>query len=88
MRLFLGLILWAGLAGGVFAETVPQGELKERVALTQQRMLTGETPRFSHDFILADVKLDPAYPRRFSEYSGDLSGRYIGALSMLPPAEG
>ena len=29
-----------------------------------------------------------AYPRRFSNYSGDLSGRYIGAMALLPPAEG
>ena len=51
-------------------------------------MLRGGVPSFSKRFILADVALDPAYPRRFSNYSGDLSGRYIGALALFPPPEG
>ena len=78
-------------AGSVWAApgTIsPQGELKARIDMTRQRMSQGDVPRFSQDFVLADVKLDPAYPRRFSEYSGDLSGRVIGALACMPGEEG
>ena len=57
----------------------------ERVGLIQQRLVHGGTPTFTTDFILADVRLDPGYPRRFSDFSGDLSGRYIGALALYPP---
>ena len=62
----------------------PRGELARRIELAQERFVKGETPRFTTDFILADVALKPGYPRRFAEYSGDLSGRYIGALAMMP----
>jgi hypothetical protein len=49
-------------------------------------MTEGGVPAFTREFILADVALDP--PRRFNEYSGDLSGRYVEALSVLPPEGG
>jgi len=58
------------------------GLLAERVGLTAQRLLSGQIPEFSREFVLADVALAPE--RRFNEYSGDLSGRYIGALALLP----
>ena len=48
------------------------------------RYSQGVDPTFSDNFILADVILSPEYPRRFSNYSGDISGRYIGAVAMLP----
>jgi len=67
---------------------VPAGELRIRIGMTQQRLTKSGVPRFSIPFIIADVSLDPKYPRRFTNYSGDLSGRYIGALAMLPPEEG
>ena len=54
-------------------------QLDERFNLTLARVLEGESPRYSDDFLLADVK--PTAERRFTEYSGDLSGRYIGALA-------
>jgi DUF1680 family protein len=50
-----------------------------RFKLTLQRVLEGDAPRYSDQFLLADVK--PTPERRFTEYSGDLSGRYIGALA-------
>jgi hypothetical protein len=45
--------------------------------------LTGDRykPVFTDDFILADINIDFENPRRFYNYSGDLSGRYIEALS-------
>lgn len=51
----------------------------QRFALTLRRVLEGDSPRYTDDFLLADVK--PTAERRFTEYSGDLSGRYIGALA-------
>ena len=62
----------------------PRGELLKRVDMVQARMLSGANPRFTDDFIVADVALRPDYPRRFSNYSGDLSGRYIGAFASMP----
>jgi len=55
------------------------GKLAARYQLTLDRVLKGEAPAYTPDFLLADVKPQPV--RRFTEYSGDLSGRYIGALS-------
>lgn len=66
----------------------PEGELARRITMIHDRLMRGEAPRFTEAFVLADVALDPNYPRRFSEYSGDLSGRYIGAMALLPPAGG
>ncbi len=63
----------------------PAGELRTRIEMTQDRLTRDGVPSFSVPFILADVSLDPGYPRRFSNYSGDLSGRYIGALALMPP---
>lgn len=44
-------------------------------------------PAFTDDFILADVILDPDYPRRFSEFSGDISGRFLGAVALTSRGE-
>ena len=76
------------LAVPASGQVEPLGELGKRIELVHQRLLKGETPAFTQDFILADVMLRPDYPRRFDEYSGDLSGRYVGAVAMLPPPGG
>ena len=62
--------------------TEQQGEFTLRHEMTRQR-LTGDRykPVFTNEFILADVNIDLENPRRFYNYSGDLSGRYIEALS-------
>ena len=75
----------ASAAAPAAAGPIPAGELAARVALGAGRMTRGGVPAFTREFILADVALDP--PRRFNEYSGDLSGRYVEALSVLPPGE-
>jgi hypothetical protein len=62
----------------------PRGELAKRIEMDRDRMLHGGIPQFTNDFILADVTLRPDYPRRFTNYSGDLSGRYIEALACMP----
>ena len=56
-----------------------RGELAARYELTLRRVLSGQSPAYTEDFVLADVK--PKAERRFTEYSGDISGRYIGALA-------
>lgn len=64
----------------------PLGMLAARMAASRRRLTTGGTPAFTKEFVLADVALAPA--RRFNEFSGDLSGRYIGALACdhaVPP---
>ena len=50
-----------------------------RFDLTLERVLGGGPPRYTEDLLLADVI--PRDTRRFTNFSGDLSGRYIGALA-------
>jgi DUF1680 family protein len=63
-----------------------QGDLRARYELTLQRVLNGDGPALSEEFLLADLR--PVAVRRFTEYSGDLSGRYIGALAAAALAYG
>jgi DUF1680 family protein len=56
------------------------GDLSQRLQLTMNRILRGDSPRYDEDFILADAIPRPT--RRFTNFSGDLSGRYIEALSI------
>ncbi len=63
--------------------SVPRGAFAERVALTARRLSGTGTPAYDEPFILADVTLDAK--RRFFNFSGDVSGRYVEALSALPP---
>jgi len=45
----------------------------------------GIMPKISPEFILADLSLTPEHKRRFTEFSGDLSGRYLSAFSKNNP---
>jgi DUF1680 family protein len=56
-----------------------RGPLRERYELTLHRVLFGDAPAYTDEFLLADLRPEPV--RRFTEYSGDVSGRYIGALA-------
>lgn len=60
----------------------PSGELAARMDLTHHRFDAVSEPAFTDTFILQDVALDPATPRRFEEFSGDVSGRFLGALAL------
>jgi DUF1680 family protein len=51
----------------------------DRYHLTLNRVLRGKNPAYTPEFLLADLHGDPG--RRFTEFSGDLSGRWIGALA-------
>jgi len=62
------------------------GPLAARYELTLSRVLHGEGPAYTEEFLLADVR--PEAVRRFTEYSGDLSGRYIGALATSARTSG
>ena len=78
MRLRL-LVLLAALAAG----RVQGGELSRRADLTLERVLRGGPPAYTESFVLAD--LEQSSPRRFAEFSGDLSGRYLGAMALAGP---
>jgi DUF1680 family protein len=62
----------------------PAGDLARRVELTARRLTQTGVPAYTEDFVLADVTLDAR--RRFWNFSGDLSGRWIEAVAALPPA--
>lgn len=84
--------IWLGIVGALDAQEAAsalgaEGELGARIALVFDRFYRVAEPAFTDDFILADVKLDPAYPRRFDEFSGDISGRFIGAVAMMSRGE-
>jgi DUF1680 family protein len=68
------------------AASVLAGDLTDRLQLTKTRVLEGTAPRFDERFVLADASAQPG--RRFTEFSGDVSGRYIGALSALAMESG
>lgn len=63
--------------------TRPAGDLSRRIDLTARRLTQAGVPAYTEDFVLADVTLDTR--RRFWNFSGDLSGRFIEALAALPP---
>ena len=60
--------------------------MHDRYELTLRRVLTGDSPAYTEEFLLADVR--PTAERRFTEFSGDLSGRYIGALATASQVYG
>jgi DUF1680 family protein len=55
------------------------GDWSARFDLTLQRVLQGGPPYFDDAFVVADAV--PVNTRRFTNFSGDVSGRYIGAMS-------
>jgi hypothetical protein len=96
-RTFLGQLAMgtAGLAAAKRVEaapspalavpgTRPAGDLARRIDLTARRLTQSGVPAYTEDFVLADVTLDRM--RRFWNFSGDLSGRWVEALAALPPA--
>jgi hypothetical protein len=59
--------------------------LREQEELSRRRVLRGGPPYYTKELLLADLG---GGDRRFTNYSGDLSGRYLGALSLaLDPAD-
>ena len=70
------ILLGLPLVAGAYA-----GELTSRMELTLDRVLQGGSPFYTDDFVLADAV--PEHVRRFTEFSGDVSGRYLGALATV-----
>lgn len=66
-------------------EKASEFELDKRLRISVDRIMKGDEPVFDMDFIVQDVALNPLFARRFEEFSGDLSGRYLGAVSKLNP---
>ncbi len=87
-RSFIVLGLWLACAQPLHAQNQHHA-FDHRMQMTLDR-LTGSdfSPVFTSDFILADVSLDPNYPRRFYNFSGDLSGRYLEVMSLFPEQQG
>ncbi|MFA6086855.1 beta-L-arabinofuranosidase domain-containing protein [Mucilaginibacter sp.] len=59
-------------------------EFSYRMNMTIKR-LTGNSvaPVFTDDFVLADVNINLKNPRRFYNFSGDLSGRFIEVMTLI-----
>jgi len=62
------------------------GELTSRMELSLDRVRRGGPPVYSDDFVLADAV--PQHLRRFTEFSGDVSGRYLSALATVAQFSG
>ncbi len=60
------------------------GEINQRIKMVTDRIMFGHTPEMSSDFILADLSLKPEFKRRFTAFSGDISGRYFDVFSSYP----
>lgn len=74
-------------AQGIFEVTQPAGELADRMKRIQDRLIGPGFPEYTPEFVLADVKLDPDYPRLYNSFSGDISGRYVEALALAPAGD-
>lgn len=74
-------LLWLAAAAPLFA-----GELSQRFDLTVHRLTEGGPPEYNLPFLLADAA--PQHTRRFTNFSGDVSGRYIGALAAAAEVSG
>jgi len=70
---------------GVFhTEKILTGEINQRIKMVSNRIMFGNIPEMSSDFILADISLKPEFKRRFTDFSGDISGRYFDVFSSWP----
>lgn len=67
------------------AFSLQAGELTKRFDLTLERVLSGGEPHYTLDLLAADVIPDDS--RVFTNFSGDLSGRYLGALASAGRAD-
>jgi len=88
MRSLFFLITLTTVTVSSFGQSVREQEFDYRMQMALDRLTQDQYhPVFTQEFILADVKLDPSNPRRFYNFSGDLSGRYIEVVSLFPEAK-
>lgn len=83
----LAALACAGLScAGLQQRSAPArigSELDYRQRLIEERIMHGKQPEITSDFLLAGLTLDPQRRRRFTNFSGDQSGRYLSALSQV-----
>ena len=58
-----------------------RGGLDAHYDLSLHRVLHGNSPAYTPELLLADIRASGG--RRFTNFSGDLSGRYVGAVSTV-----
>lgn len=69
------------------AVAAPAGTpIAARYRLTRDRVLHGTGPSYTPDFLLEDITATPG--RRFTNFSGDVSGRWVGALAVASSTYG
>ncbi|HVX66754.1 MAG TPA: beta-L-arabinofuranosidase domain-containing protein [Bryobacteraceae bacterium] len=68
------------LLATVVVPALSAGDLTARFDLTVNRIEKGGPPLYTEDLLVADAI--PRHTRRFTEFSGDVSGRYIGAMAL------
>jgi DUF1680 family protein len=71
-----------GQVGSTKTNPIPD-ELVSRIKMVTDRIVFGDDPKITEDFLLAGVTLDPQFSRRFTEFSGDQCGRYLSAFSRI-----
>ena len=71
------------LKAQLLTKNIQESELNKRIQLVTDRLVFGKEPSITEDFVLACVTLDPQFKRRFTEFSGDQSGRYLSVFSKL-----
>lgn len=64
----------------------PPDDLTSRWFMTLSRVLDGGPPVYDAELVLADAA--PRHVRRFTEFSGDASGRFIEALAVVESCQG
>lgn len=75
-----------GFLAAAMTICVDAGELTQRMNLTLERVLRGGPPLYTDDFVLADAV--PQHVRLYTEFSGDVSGRYLGSLAVVSQFNG
>ncbi len=68
----------------IYNDEITAGEINQRIKMASDRIMFGIIPEMSSDFLLADISLKPEFKRRFTDFSGDISGRYFDVLSSYP----
>ena len=68
---------------GILGQSIGN-EYEYRIQNAYNRLFFGKQPEYTEDFILADLKPDKTKPRLFDDFNGDLSGRYLSNMVMLP----
>jgi DUF1680 family protein len=84
MKQILVIFAFLGLCAVDRTDKNTSGEINQRIKMVSDRILFGHTPEMSSDFILADISLKPEFKRRFTAFSGDISGRYFDVFSAYP----